>query len=108
MGLFTKPMTVKHVTGTGTDANGRPTKTVTTTNVTGGYRHRLTTDTFDGSMIVTDEWTAYMPPATAIAVGDIVTIDSDDFEVVSKPFPAWNHRLSGVHHLEVRLRQVTR
>lgn len=108
MSVFTKPMTVTHYTDAGLDADGRPVQSETTATVTAGYRHREAVDRFDAGLVVVDEWIAYMPPDTAVAVGDKVLIAEGELEVVSQPFPVWNHRRGLVHHLEVRLRRVQR
>ena len=106
--LLSKPVTVTHTTATSVDSTGRPTRTTTATSTTAGYRHRSSADTFDGGLIVTDEITFYLPAATAVAPSDTITMDTDVYEVIAEPFPAWNHRKAEVHHLEVRARKVTR
>ncbi len=108
MRLFSRPVTVIHTSGTSVDSSGRPTRTTTTTTVKCAYRHRLSSDVFDGGVVVTEEITFYMPPQTAVQPADTLTMSGDLYEVVSDPFEVWNHRAGSVHHLEVRGRKVDR
>lgn len=108
MSLLSKPITVVHTSSTSVDSSGRPTRVTTSTATTAGYRHRLASDTFDGQLVVIDEVTFYVPPATVIAIGDSITLDGDNYEVVSDPFPSFNHRSATVHHLAVRGRKKVR
>lgn len=106
--LLTKPMTIHRRTVGGPDAAGRPTATVTETDVLGGISHSRSADSFDGGLVIVDEVTVYLAPDASIAPGDVVEIDAARYEVVSEPFPAWNHRLGAVHHLEVKARRAER
>jgi hypothetical protein len=100
--LFSKPVTVTHTSTTGVDAAGRPTRVVTSRQVSCAFKHRLAHDESNGGLIVTDEITFYMPPDTVIAPSDSILLDGNAYEVISDPFPVWNHRRGYVHHLQVR------
>lgn len=107
-GLFAKEMTLVHRIPAAADATGRPAYTTSVSTVYGAYRHRQAVDRLDAGLVVIDEWTAYLQPDATVAVGDTVIVDGSTFEVVSAPFPAFNHRIGAVHHQEVRLRKAVR
>ena len=107
-GLFSKEMTVVHRIPGPAGADGRPTHTTAVSTVHGAYRHRQAVDRLDAGLVVIDEWTAYLEPDATVAVGDTVIVDGATFEVVSVPFPVWNHRSQATHHLEMRLRKAVR
>lgn len=108
MRLFSKPVSLTHTSSNTVDSSGRPSKVTTTSTVMCAYRHRLASDAFDGGVVVTDEITFYMPPQTAVQPSDTLLMGGSKYEVVSDPFPVWNHRSGVIHHLEVRGRMVNR
>jgi hypothetical protein len=108
MRLLSKSVTVTHTSSTAVDAMGRPVPTTVTFDVPCAFKHRLANDTLDGATVATDETTFYFSPATVVALGDLITLDSDTYEVVSDPFPETNFRTGSVHHLRVRGRKRVR
>lgn len=108
MRLLSKTVTLTHTSSSTVDAMGRPVLSASISSVPCAFKHRLANDILTGSTIATDETTFYFDPATVIAVGDLITLDGDEYEVVSDPFPQTNFRTAAVHHLQVRGRKRVR
>lgn len=108
MTLLSKLATVTHTSSSTVDAMGRPVATTVTSQVPCAFRHRLANDGLNGGVIATDETTFYFDPSAVLAPGDLITLDGDEYEVVSDPFPKTNFRTASVHHLEVRGRKRVR
>lgn len=105
--LFSEPLVVvtrAEVVG----ADGRVVNRLSSVQVLGAFRQRVSADAFDDGVVVTDEALVYLPPETVVEPGDAVVVRGDEYEVVSTGFPAVNFRTGQPHHLEARVRRSQR
>lgn len=106
--VFRKPMTLeRRSVEVGTDR--RPTDGFSTAEqVLGATRHRLDDRNNDAGDVIRQEQLVYLPAGVAIAPGDRLTFDGQQWIVVGFPFQAYSQRERAVHHQEVRVRAGAR
>ena len=52
------------------------------------------------------EWLGFFLPADSVHTGDVVTVDSEEYEVVGEPWRARNPRTKATQHTEATLRRT--
>ena len=98
---MTKTATLRAVTSSGVDEYGNPTLVESASSCPCHVRPLSTDELRDG--ISSERWKLYLPPTATLDVDDRISVDGENFEVVTVPTARYNPRSRMVEAIEAEI-----
>lgn len=106
--LLNQPLTIRHRAGAVEDDYGNTLPGNVATTETLGYVEQVEAEEFTvGRETYRADWKVFLPAGVDVDGSDRIEYGDRTFEVIGPPHEVWNPRTRGVHHVELRARQVT-